>query len=256
MLFGFHFGVDEVPACVSKVGHLVKCPEGGIVAPAHHGAIAPFHGVWGTGDATVHWHINRTGSIVQAKPNDSTNWIGQPTPHLANKRKPCLLGGSCTFVAISLSINFPCERSPTVRHFKWPCTHIFAHVQFGTFQMITHKFEHILNADFTVRLHPERHAVSGIMIHVFITIGKFFPVLDISFYILPILTHVTINIVKHTPNPDFTETCATKSYRGISIRKAKIFIGAFIKTFIAGKGNYIGSINSFNRRIKNLVELI
>ena len=150
---------------------------------------------------------------------------------------------------IFFTIDFETHRPPSVRAFVGTGSRIFTHIQFGAFEVITHKIHDFQYIHFPVRFNPQGHPVCRI---------AFTVTFDFPFGIVPVLSHIGIYSIEERPYPDFTGTGTTEIYRSISIGKTEIGIFPVlgIKAFLFGKRNHIFCIYRCNFFIIDFFHLV
>ena len=82
--------------------------------------------------------------------------------------------------------------------------------------MVAHKTHHVLYRYFLNSFYPKRHSICSI--------SRTRIVYNSTFYIVPILSHIRTNLIKHSPNANFAKTSMFKCHRRIGIRETKFII--------------------------------
>src|SRR5690554_7340214 len=90
-------------------------PEGRCPREVKQVAIANCHLVRYFGMAAIEGVINGLGGIVDTKPEDSPDFVGQPGAHLCHERERGLLRGDGPFVAISYRVELVGEDRKSTR---------------------------------------------------------------------------------------------------------------------------------------------
>ena len=91
------------------MGQSVEYPESGVVAIGQDVAIA--HAVLDRhlADGAVEWGVDRGVGVVDTKPDDATDGVGEPVAALSNKREAGLYYFDAALVEIWFAFIFPLE---------------------------------------------------------------------------------------------------------------------------------------------------
>ena len=245
-LNALHVHYHRIVAQVAEIADAIEEPEGRRFAVFGHRTVAFLEADGHLCDSAEHRAIDGRVGVVDAKPDDAAQLVGQPAAALCHEREACLLRRYGALVDVLLAVDLEVHRAPTVWTMERACSDVAVHIHRCAFKMVAHQLHNVVNAEFAVGFDPQWQTLGSGIAH--------------SEFLISL--HSVGTTVEHCVDAGFASAEAAEGKGIVGVGKGKVGISVlwrhreYCKAVLFGKSDDIGSIDAFHFGFEDVLQIL